>query len=222
MRKEIQIKGDIISNDMKWVYDWFEYDSTCPKDVDAVIKSMVPGDELVVSINSPGGDVSAGMEIYSILHQIQNVIIEIQGIAGSAAGVISQAGRVRMSPVAMIMIHNVSLYGASGDYHDMDRASEMLRNMNASLANAYAVKSGRDLKEIMKLMDKETWLTAEQALSYGFADEIIQEKISLVNSYTGLRVTPDMVAKAKEEKKAWEKREQEKQTLMDSLEFYGI
>lgn len=222
MRKEMQIKGDIISNDMKWVYDWFEYDSTCPKDVDAVIKSMVPGDELVVSINSPGGDVSAGMEIYSILHQIQNVTIEIQGIAGSAAGVISQAGRVRMSPVAMIMIHNVSLYGASGDYHDMDRASEMLRNMNASLANAYAVKSGRDLKEIMKLMDKETWLTAEQALSYGFADEIIQEKISLVNSYTGLRVTPDMVAKAKEEKKAWEKREQEKQTLLDSLEFYGI
>ena len=222
MRKEMQIKGDIISNDMKWVYDWFEYDSTCPKDVDAVIKSMVPGDKLVVSINSPGGDVSAGMEIYSILHQIQDVTIEIQGIAGSAAGVISQAGRVRMSPVAMIMIHNVSLYGASGDYHDMDRASEMLRNMNASLANAYAVKSGRDLKEIMKLMDKETWLTAEQALSYGFADEIIQEKISLVNSYTGLRVTPDMVAKAKEEKKAWEKREQEKQTLLDSLEFYGI
>lgn len=222
MRKEIQIKGDIISNDLKWVYDWLEYDSTCPKDVDTVIKSLTPGDELVVSINSPGGDVSAGMEIYSILQKQQGVTVEIQGIAGSAAGVISQAGRVRMSPVAMIMIHNVSLYGASGDYHDMDRASEMLRNMNASLANAYAVKSGRDVREIMKLMDKETWLTAQQALSYGFADEIIQETASLVNSYTGLRVTPEMVAQAKEEKKAWEEREQEKQALLDSLEFYGI
>lgn len=222
MRKEIQIKGDIIPNDMKWAYDWFEYDSTCPKDVDAVIKTMEPEDELVVSINSPGGDVSAGMEIYSILYQKQNVTIEIQGIAGSAAGVISQAGRVRMSPVSMIMIHNVSLHGASGDYHDMDRASEMLRNMNASLANAYAVKSGRDVREIIKLMDKETWLTAQQALAYGFADEIIQETASLVNSYAGLRVTPEMVAKAKEEKKAREERELEKQTLLDSLEFYGI
>ena len=65
-----------------------------------------------------------------------------------------------MSPVAMIMIHNVSMSGASGDYHDMQKNAEILKQMNSALAAAYTEKSGRSLDEILKLMDRETWLTA--------------------------------------------------------------
>lgn len=215
--KTIKIKGDIITNDDKWIYDWFEFDSTCPKDVEDILADAEADEEIVVQINSPGGIVSAGMEIYSLLHNRQNVTVEITGIAGSAAGVISQAGRVRMHPVAMIMIHNVS-GGTRGDYHDMDRMSEALREMNKAMASAYAAKSGRPLEEVVGLMDKETWITAEKAVEYGFADEVIGQTPNTLTDCLGLAVTPEMRTQAKREKEA---RDRERELLEMSMSLYG-
>ena len=152
----INIKGDIISNDDKWIYDWFEMDATCPRDVTDILNSAAVDEEIEVLVNSGGGSVMAGQEIYSALKQKKNVVIKIQSMAGSAAGVIAMAGKCQMSPVAMIMIHNVSMSGASGDYHDMQKNAEILKQMNSALAAAYTEKSGRSLDEILKLMDRET------------------------------------------------------------------
>lgn len=218
----IEIKGDIIGNDDKWFYDWFGVDATCPRDVKEAIKAAGE-EELEVLVNSGGGSVMAGQEMYSALREKSNVKIKIQSLAGSAAGVVAMAGKNAISPVAMIMIHNVSIQGASGDYRDMQKNVEILKQMNAALANAYAEKSGMDLAEILKLMDRETWLTASQCLEYGFVDEIMEEAGSglYTNSCGSLWLT-DEIRRRAERERAEAKTKKQKEELLSDLDFYGI
>ena len=220
----INIRGDIVGNDDKWIYDFFDMDATCPKDVTDIIQAAEEGEEIEVLINSGGGSVMAGQEIYSALAKSRNVIIRIQSLAGSAAGVVAMAGHSIISPVAMIMIHNVSLSGASGDYHDMQKNAEILKQMNAAMASAYTQKSGRPLDEILKLMDKETWLTANQCLDYGFVDEIEtgQQSVVYTNSYSGMWLTDEIRQKAMEQRAEKEAREEEKKQLLEDLDLYGV
>ena len=140
---QIEVRGDIIPNDDKWIYQWLEWDSTCPNDVKNLLAAAGEGEPIEVLINSGGGSVMAGQEIYSILRAAKNVTISIQSLAGSAASVIAMAGRSRISPVGMLMVHNVSMSGASGDYHDMQKNAEILRQMNAALAEAFVTKTGK-------------------------------------------------------------------------------
>lgn len=219
----LELKGDIISNEYKWVYDWLEWDSTCPNDAKNAIKAMQEGEQLEVLVNSYGGDVKAGQEIYSLLNGVKTSVAVIQSFAASAAGVAAMGCHtVRMSPVGVIMIHNVSCGGVSGDYHEMDKASHMLRTLNSAMANAYAAKSGRPLDEILRIMDRETWLTAERAMEYGFIDEIIQPKQpAFTNAFEGMRLTQDVFQRVKAEKENLESRKKLKEELTGDLYAYG-
>lgn len=220
----INIRGDIISNDDKWIYDWFEMDATCPKDVKDILDAVADGEEIEVLINSGGGSVMAGQEIYSALRGNDKVTIKIQSLAGSAAGVVAMAGRCLISPVAMVMIHNVSMHGASGDYHDMQKNAEILKQMNAAMAAAYTEKSGRSQEEILRLMDRETWLTANQCLEYGFVDEIMtdQQTPQYTNSYSGMWLTDELRQKAISEKQQADEKEKMKNEILEDLDMYGI
>lgn len=220
----INIRGDIVENDDKWIYDLFGMDATCPKDVTDILRAAEDNEEIEVLVNSGGGSVMAGQEIYSELIRNKNVTIRIQSLAGSAAGVVAMAGHSIISPVAMIMIHNVSISGASGDYHDMQKNAEILKQMNAAMASAYVEKSGRQMEEILKLMDKETWLTANQCLEYGFVDEIETGKTATTytNSYSGMWLTEEIRKKAIAEKEAKDKAEMEKKSLLEDLDLYGV
>lgn len=219
----INIHGDIISNDDKWIYDWFEMDATCPKDVKDVLDTAADGEEIEVLVNSGGGSVMAGQEIYSALRGKDKVTIKIQSLAGSAAGVVAMAGRCLISPVAMIMIHNVSMHGASGDYHDMQKNAEILKQMNAAMAAAYTEKSGRSQEEILRLMDRETWLTANQCLEYGFVDGIMteQQRPVYTNSYSGMWLTDELRQKAISEKRQADE-EKVKNEILRDLDMYGV
>lgn len=220
---EILINGDIIPNDDKWIYNWLDWDSTSPNDVRKAIETNPEGEKLTVLINSGGGSVMAGQEIYSMLHGRDDVEIVIQSLAGSAASVIAMANQSEMSPVAMIMVHNVSMRGASGDYHDMRKNAEILQEMNRALAAAYVAKTGREEDEILKLMDRETWLTANQALELGFVDKISDsEQPVLTNDIFGLRLTDDIRRRVIEEKAAADKLEAQKQELLGDLDNYGV
>lgn len=170
--KKIKVHGTIVTNDNKWIYDLFEMDSTSPKDISDALAGMT--DDVVIEINSYGGYVDAGNQIYSDLKNYPgNVTVEVL-MAGSAASVIAMAGdNVKMSPVGRIMIHNASV-GAQGDYHAMDAASEALQMANSAIANAYVGKSGIAKEEALALMNKETWMDADKALEYGFVDEVIE------------------------------------------------
>lgn len=219
---EINIKGDIISNDDKWIYDWFEWDSTCPNDVVEAIKANPDGERLTVLINSGGGSVFAGNEIYSLLHGRDDVDIVIQSLAGSAASVIAMANHSEISPVAMIMIHNVSMFGAAGDYHDMQKNAEILKRMNEALAAAYVSKTGKSEDEILKLMDRETWLTANQAVEMGFVDALTESAPVMVAGVSGMRLTDEMRKRAIAEKAEADRIESEKQELLKDIDSYGI
>lgn len=220
---QINVNGDIVSNDDKWIYNWLEWDSTCPNDIKNALATKPENEKLTVLVNSGGGSVMAGQEIYSLLSGRNDVEIKVQSLAGSAASVIAMANRCEISPVAMIMIHNVSMSGASGDYHDMQKNAEILRQMNAALASAYIAKTGRSQEEILKLMDRETWLTANQALEMGFVDGIIRdEKPLFMNNVSGMRLTDEIRQKVLAEKAAKEKNETEKNELLKDLDLFGI
>lgn len=219
---EIDVRGDIIGNDDKWIYDWLEWDSTCPDDVKSALQTMPAGEKLIVNINSGGGSVMAGQEIYSLLHGRKDVEIHIQSLAGSAASVIAMANTCKMSPVATIMIHNVSMSGASGDYHDMQKNAEILKTMNSALAEAYVTKTGKTKDEILKMMDKETWITASQALEMGFIDEVEELQTQITNSICGIRLTEEIRQQVTKEKELQNKKEQLKNELLNDLDKYGV
>lgn len=172
---KIDVKGVIIPNDDAWIYEWFEIDHTNPAKVESAL-AEAGGEDVDVEINSGGGDVFAGSEIYSAIRAYEGKVkIHVTGIAASAASVIAMAGDSDISPTAQMMLHNVSMM-QSGDYHDHDKASEILQTANKAVAAAYVEKTGMEEKDALKLMDKESWLTAAQAVEYGLIDEIAQSK----------------------------------------------
>ena len=198
---KINIKGPIISNDDKWIYDYFDIESTTPKMVYESIEKA-NGEELEVEINSGGGSVYAGSEIYTALKEYQgNVITKVVGLAASAASVIAMAGKkVLMSPTAQMMIHNVSTY-AGGDYRDMEHVAEVLKSANDTVANAYRIKTGKSQKELLSMMDKETWFSPQKAKEVGLVDEIMFESQELVAStYAGI-LPPEVIQKMRNSKK---------------------
>ena len=133
--------------------------------------------DVTVWINSPGGNVFAAAEIYTMLKDYKgSITVKIDAIAASAASVVAMAGdTVQMSPVAMLMIHDPSTV-AMGNTKDMEKAIEVLNEVKESIINAYAAKSGLTHARIANLMSNETWMNAKKAVELGFADEILFSK----------------------------------------------
>ena len=173
MPVEIEVRGTIVPDGDKWIYDYFEQPCTTAADIRNKIRSA-NGDVLEVLVNSPGGDIFVASEIYTALKNYSNVKIKVTGLAASAASVIAMAGYCEMSPTAQMMVHNVWTC-QSGDYRDMDSASESLKKANRSIANAYCVKSGMAMDAALKMMDDTTWMTAQDAKALGLVDKVLFE-----------------------------------------------
>lgn len=193
---KVNIKGPIVGNSDAWIYEWFGIEATSPSMVDKAIEKA-NGEDLEVEINSGGGSVFAGSEIYTALKSYPgNVTVKIVGLAASAASVIAMAGKkVLMSPTAQMMIHNV-ISCAAGDYREMEHTAEILKSANDTIANAYRLKTGKTQEELLRLMDNETWMTAQKAKEHGFIDEIMFEDLQLAasTSYSGL-LPPEVINK---------------------------
>lgn len=184
---KIDIKGDIVSDDVGSFYEWFGMSSTYPKLVQQAIDND-QDEEIMLNIASNGGDVFAASEIYTMLKASgKRIVVNVQGLAASAASVISMAGdTVRISPTAHIMIHKAST-GIVGNSDDLDHQSEVLNSIDESIATAYEMKTGLKQPELLELMAKETWLNAKAAVDKGFADEIMffdndEEEIMVTNT----------------------------------------
>ena len=178
---------------------WFDDDVT-PKAFRSELEAG-KGD-IVVWINSPGGDCVAAAQIYNMLMDYPgNVTVKIDGIAASAASVIAMAGtKVLMSPTALMMIHN-PLTVAIGDTAEMQKAIDMLSEVKESIINAYEIKTGLSRAKLSHLMDAETWMNAKKAMELGFADELLfkneEEPTGVENSFTFSRraVTNSLLSK---------------------------
>lgn len=130
--------------------------------------------DITVWINSPGGNVFAAAEIYTMLCEYKGrVTVKIDAIAASAASVIAMAGeRVLMSPVAMLMIHDPMTI-AMGNTKDMEKAISILNEVKETIINAYQKKTGLSRGKISQLMENESWMNARKAVELGFADAVL-------------------------------------------------
>ena len=130
--------------------------------------------EITVWINSPGGDVFAGAQIYNMLKEYPaRVTVKIDGIAASIASVIAMAGdEVLMSPVSTMVVHNPETV-AFGNEDEMNRAIGMLKEVKDAVINAYELKTGLSRARISHLMDAESWMNAKTAMELGFADGML-------------------------------------------------
>lgn len=153
---------------------WFD-DEITPKQFKSELTDS-DGD-VTVWINSPGGDVFAASQIYNMLKEYNGkVTVKIDGIAASAASVIAMAGsEIIMSPVAMMMIHNPAtvIFGEASDFQS---GIDMLSEVKESIVNAYEKKTRLARNKISKMMDAETWFSANKAVELGFADKVLYEE----------------------------------------------
>ena len=176
MSKRIQLKGFMIPNDYQEIYDFVNREATSAKK----LIDQLPTDEsdVVIEVNSNGGLVTVGSEIYTALRSYKgNVTAEVVGIAASAASFcIMGANKIVMSPTAQMMIHKALLNFVSGNSDDLDRASDALKSIDKSIVNAYVGKTGLSEEEVLNLMRKETYMSAQEAIDKGFADEVMSFK----------------------------------------------
>lgn len=151
-------------------------DEVTPKQFDSELSALGDVDEIVVRINSGGGDVFAANAIYTRLKDHKaHITVKIDGWAASAATIITMAGDIIQIPAnGVFMIHNPKM-GVYGYYsaEEFVKLSEELAVIKQSIINGYCLKTGKDEAEISALMDKETWLDGKQAVDSGFCDEIM-------------------------------------------------
>ncbi|WGV57797.1 Clp protease ClpP [Brevibacillus brevis] len=202
MPKKLKLNGTVVGDSEAWIYEWFGIPTISPG---AVAKALEEAGEedIEVLINSGGGSVFAGSEIYTMIRDHPATItVKITGLAASAASFIAMAGdRVLISPTALIMIHNASTV-AQGDKNEMGGASDMLKAVDESISNAYVAKTGMSRDTLLALMDKETWMDAHKAKELGFVDEIMFSEGELVvtnSASTNVVLPPEVIDKIRNE-----------------------
>ncbi|MFC3802814.1 head maturation protease, ClpP-related [Cohnella sp. GCM10012308] len=150
------------------------YDSVSPKGVMRALKNMGNVDEILVRINSPGGSVFAGLAIYQYLKDHKaKVTVKVDGLAASAASVIMMAGdTIIMGTGAMVMAHNPWAGPMYGEAKDFRAAADMLDKTQTSLVSVYQDRTGKNEDDLKTMLNASTWMTADEAVSLGFADEV--------------------------------------------------
>ena len=131
-------------------------------------------DSLRVIINSEGGSVFDGFDIYNQLKALPNEITtEVRGMAASIASLIMLAGdKVEMSQASTVMIHR-SMTMAMGNSEDIEKQVNVLNAIDSIIVDIYATKTGKDKEEVEELLSDETWFTGEEAVEIGLADSLI-------------------------------------------------
>ena len=145
-------------------YDWWTDSGVTAKSISNQLNSF-GGADIVVNINSPGGDVFEGLAIYNLMREYTgHITVRVLGIAASAASFIAMAAdEVQIARAGFFMIHN-AWTGVIGDRNDMRDIADFLEQVDATIADIYHVKSGIDMAELAAQMDKETWITGKTAV----------------------------------------------------------
>lgn len=171
--KELILYGPVM-NSKSWWYDEDEY--ICPKNVRKAL-SEIEDSDILVRINTNGGDVFAGISIYNILKDYKGkVTVKVDGIAASAGSVIAMAGdEVKMGVGSMLMIHNAWTF-AGGNANELRSVADDLDKISDSMASIYMTRFTGTLEELKVLLEAESYLTAEESIALGLADEEITEE----------------------------------------------
>ena len=177
------MNGYVVPDDDAETYRFFGFGVVSPKDVRQAIADNPAGETLTLEVNSGGGNMFAGYEIYTILKAAGiPTEVEIQSLAGSAMSVAAiGADVVRASPVAQFMIHLPSLR-TEGDSTEHKRSLAALNSFKASVLNAYELKcAGKKTRsELDAMLCAETWLPVQDAIAAGFVDEVLYDEEGVI------------------------------------------
>lgn len=151
------------------------------KRISAALRT-IGNNDVVVNVNSPGGNYFEGVAIYNLLkNHPAKVTVNVIGVAASAASIITMAGdEILMGESANIMIHN-AMGVAFGNKQDMQATIDLLTRLDADMVEVYVARTGQSKAAIQAMMDAETWLSVDDALDKGFATDhmsssLLQEK----------------------------------------------
>lgn len=168
---DLRIYGEISK------YSWLGEDIVTSSDLARELEELRDIDTLNLCINSPGGSVTEAHAIYNSIKRwkAQNnvrVISHIDGVAASASTYLSMSGDEIWGGLgSAMMIHNVQ-GGAMGESKDLRYTADRMDKMKESIIDVYKTRSHLSREEISDLMDQAVWMTAEEALEYGFIDKI--------------------------------------------------
>lgn len=180
-----QLNGFIVADDDAELYRWFDYTVVSPADVRQAVKDNPEGETLTIEINSPGGSMFAGYEIYSVLKACScPTVAEVQSMAASAASTaMLGADRVEASPVAQVMIH-LPMMGTQGDRDEHARSVAALDSFKESILNAYELKCNgkKTRQELSAMMEAETWLSVQDSVSAGLVDGVLYDEGGVIAS----------------------------------------
>lgn len=171
---DIELRGELWDNDSADVLRWCGWrDIVAPMDIKAALEAA-GGEDVTILVNSPGGDMTVGGEIRSMLRRYSGKTTAlVQGYAASAATLaISACNNIQCEAGALLCYHNPSSV-AMGDHREMKRAGEGLKNARDAILEQYMARPGAASREqLIALMDKDIWITPTQAKEYGLIDEI--------------------------------------------------
>lgn len=159
---------------------WWE-DRVTPGKFNEELAALGDVSEIIVRINSGGGDVFAANAIFTRLKDCSaKITVKIDGWAASAATIIAMAGdTIKIAKNGVFMIHDPAMtVWDTFTAEEFEKMAEELKVIKQSIVNTYAMKSGRDTQDIEQLMSVETWWTGEDAVSNGFCDEIMFDDVS--------------------------------------------
>ena len=176
---EVMLYGEIIPDYSTYYKEVYPQDKSAA-DFDKAIKQAKENGarRLLLRINSPGGIVTQAVAMRAILAaaNFESVTVRVEGLCASAATIPAclPGAHVVITPGSEYMIHNPWSW-AVGNANEMERTVEHLRSLEKTSRGFYAAKTGQDDEQLKAWMDAETWFTAEEAVKYGFADELAEE-----------------------------------------------
>lgn len=144
------------------------------KRISAALRTIGADKDVVVNINSPGGDLFEGLAIYSLLREHKGkVTVKVLGLAASAASIIAMAGdEIQISRAGFLMIHDTWVV-VLGNRNDLRDVADQLEPFDFAMADIYAARTGLDQKAVLKKMDAETWINGSAAVDEGWADSLL-------------------------------------------------
>lgn len=158
-------------------YDYWDDSGVTAKRISAALRSL-DGADVVVNINSPGGDVFEGLAIYNLLREYKgHVTVRVLGVAASAASFIAMAAdEIQIARAGFFMIHN-AWTALWGNRNDLRETADFLEQIDDTIADIYHVRSGLSMDELKADMDKERWINGRDAIDSGFADAFLPSDV---------------------------------------------